>query len=190
MKFNCARCGKNTDRPAGHVNRSRALGMKLYCGRKCAGLGRRGPPKSKAQKKAEKAAYDVIYRARNRERILAKKREYFQRTYDPEKARIERKKRIPKHVEYCRRPEYKRYKQTYDKNFRAKRDFGPFAEAAMLVIDLNRTIKERATDYEIRSQNGTLNKVLRRRREAQATERSRPRQRRQRRDRDPAVVGA
>ena len=31
VKFNCAHCGEVADKPGGHVNRSRAQGLKLYC---------------------------------------------------------------------------------------------------------------------------------------------------------------
>lgn len=36
MLINCKFCGKQTDKPAGHINRSRRLGRPLYCGRVCA----------------------------------------------------------------------------------------------------------------------------------------------------------
>lgn len=189
MKFRCARCGKTADRPAGHVNRSRAQDNNLYCGRHCSGLGRRKPKKSKAQRVLEKKLYDQEYRRRNIEALKAKKRARHLATYDPEKERVKRKARMPRHVEYCRRPEYKRWKSGYDKKYRAEKFFGPFAEAAMLTIDLNRAIKERATDYEIRQQNDTLNKIQRRRREAKEGERSRPRNR-WRRDRHSAAVSS
>lgn len=173
MKFECAHCGKAAERPAGHVNRSRRLGLRLFCGRRCSGLGRRDPnPPTKDERVAAKRAYDAAYRRKNRALLKAKKAAYFRRTYDPAKAAIERKARMPRHVEYCRRPEYKAYKRQYDRQHRA-REYGPFAEAFMLCIDLNREIKRRMTDYEIRTQNGTLNKIQARRREALQQERSR-----------------
>lgn len=42
--------------------------------------------------KAEKATYDRDYRKRNKERLRRQHAEYFQRTYDPVEAAIERKK--------------------------------------------------------------------------------------------------
>lgn len=48
MKYRCAHCGKEADKPAGEVNRARERGLKLYCDRKCSGLGRR-QGKTKAQ---------------------------------------------------------------------------------------------------------------------------------------------
>lgn len=164
MKFNCAHCGKRADKPAGHVNRSRAQGLNLYCGRKCSGLGRRSEPKSKAQRKLAKRLYDQEYRRINRAMLKAKKRAYHVATYDPDKERVKRKARMPRHVEYCRRPEYKRWKSQYDRQYRA-REYGPFAEASLLVIDLNREIRTRFSSHEEKyEQNGTLNKARTRRR--------------------------
>jgi len=168
MKIICAHCRKKTEKPNGAVNRARASGLRIFCGRKCAGKARRKPYKPKAQRVAEKRDYDAAYRSKNLASIKAKKAAYFLATYDPAKARVERKKRMPRHVEYCRQPEYKRWKKGYDRKYRSKRLYGPFADAAMLAVDLNREIKSRSTDYEIRSQNGTLNKTQSRRRETNA----------------------
>jgi hypothetical protein len=60
--------------------------------------------------KAAKAAYDKLYRAKNFKRIQANHAAYFQRTYDPAEAAKTRKLRMPRHVEYCRQPRYRRYK--------------------------------------------------------------------------------
>lgn len=117
---------------------------------------RRG--KTIEQKKAEKAAYDVEYRRRNVALLKAKKAAYFQRTYDPVKAAADRKLRMPRHVEYCRHPRYKKWKRNYDRGYRAKKYFGPFAEAHVLLIDIEKEVAKRASDYEIRLQQGTLNK--------------------------------
>lgn len=171
MKFNCAHCGAQTDRPAGHVNRARANGMKLFCGRKCFGLDRR-KHKTAAQKKEEKRLYDLKYRAKNLEAIKAKKKAYFQRTYDRKAAAEYRKQRMHLHVEYCRRPEYRAWKREYDRKYRAK-EFGDFAEAYMLTLDLNREIKERTSRHEVKYQNGATNKAQRRKRQAQTEERGR-----------------
>lgn len=156
MRVRCAHCRRPTEKLAGHVNRARKDGHRLFCGRKCSGLGRR-KHKTKAQKVAEKRIYDMAYRAKNLERITADKRAYFQRTYDPRKAAIERKARMHLHVAYCRQPRYKAWKQRYDQQYRA-REYGPFADAYVLAVNLNREIKSKATNYEIRIQNQTLNK--------------------------------
>lgn len=175
MKFRCAHCKKVNDKPAGQVNRARAEGLKLFCNRSCFGLSRR-LYKTKAERVEEKRVYDQKYRAANLERIKAEKREYFKRTYDPVKAAVERKKRMPKHVEYCRRPEYRVKKAAYDQK-RRDAEYGEFAEVARITIDLNREIKGRMTNEEIKWENGTANKSQFRKRGGEKEERSRPRNR-------------
>jgi hypothetical protein len=164
MKYHCAHCGKTADRPSGHVNRARARGLNLYCGRRCSGLGRR-QGKTKAEKREEKRLYDIDYRAKNLPVLKAKKHEYYKRTYDPVEAAKVRKTRMPLHVEYCRQPAYKAWKREYDRQHRAA-EFGEFSEAYMLTIDLNREIKGRKTNAEIKYENGCTNKSQRREREA------------------------
>jgi len=164
MKYRCAHCGKIVDKPSGHVNRARKAGLNLYCNRRCSGFGRR-TGKTQAQKREEKRLYDIEYQAKNREKRLAQKREYHKRTYDPVEAAKARKKRMPYHVEYCRRPDYKAWKREYDRRYRAA-EFGEFAEAYMLTIDLNREIKGRITNAQVKYQNGCTNKSQRREREA------------------------
>lgn len=187
MKFKCAHCGRTRDKAASHFNRSRALGLRLFCGRKCFGLDRR-KNKTKAQKIAEKRKYDKEYRRKNRATLKVKKRAYHVRTYDPAKQRAYNQQRKPLHVEYCRRPEYKRWKSEYDRQHRAA-EFGAFAEAYRLTIDLNREIKGRATNEQIQWANGTLNKSQTRRRQTnEERPRSRPRPR-EHRDRNKAPVG-
>ena len=104
--------------------------------------------------KAEKAAYDREYRKKNLAWIKAKKAAYFQRTYDPVKAAKERKKTMPKHVEYCRQPWYKAYKREYDKQRRAGR-FGEFKEAYEALLLLKKEIKKQQPDrFELYKQAG------------------------------------
>ena len=158
----CAYCFEPHGRSVGHVNRSLKLGMLIFCDRECAGLSRRQWV-SKEQRKEEKRLYDIEYRRKNRAKLKAKKAAYYQRTRDPEKERQIRKARMPKHVEYCRRPEYRVKKQAYDQR-RRDSAYGPFAEAARLAIDLNREIKGRMSRHEIYTQNQTLNKRQERRR--------------------------
>lgn len=162
MSLLCAQCGKPHGQPQNYVNRAAKIGANLYCDRRCAGLARR-KGKTKAQKVAEKKAYDAQYRLRDPAALKARKAAYFQRTYDPAKAAKKRKARMPKHVEYCRQPKYKKWKREYDRQYRA-REYGIFGEAFLLAIDLNREIKQRASKYEIRRQNETGNKRQERRR--------------------------
>lgn len=170
----CAHCHKPSLKERGDINRARKAGLALYCNRVCAGLARRDG-KTKAQRVEEKRLYDIEYRRKNRAILKAKKAAAYQQNRDPEKERAYRKAHMGRHLEYCRRPEYRAYKKEYDKYYRAK-EFGPFAEAYMLTIDLNREIKGRMTNEQIAHANGTQNKTQRRRRAtAEEPQRSRPR---------------
>lgn len=189
MEFICDHCGKIGDQARGAINRARKGGYRLYCSRRCSGLGRRTDTRTLSEKRADKSAYDREYRRKNHAQRKVQKAEYHRRTYDPVKAAVERKKRMPRHIEYCRRPEYKRWKKTYDRKYRAKKLFGPFAEASMLLTDLRYEIKGRMTNAEIAVANQTLNKTQRRRRQtSEEKPRSRPRFR-ERRDRHQATIG-
>lgn len=132
VAFFCAQCGIATERSRSAVSRARKKGAPLFCGRVCAGLHRR-KGKTIAEKKAEKAAYDAKYRELHSDKIKAQKAAHYRATYNPEKARYERKRRMPYHVEYCRKPEYRRYKQEYDTKYRAS-DYGEFADAYMILV--------------------------------------------------------
>lgn len=164
MQITCAHCGKAAEKPAGAVNRARKCGLSLYCDRTCAGLGRRKPSKSIEQKKAEKKAYDAARRIALADKIRAAKREYHKRTYDVVKAAEERKRRMQRHVEYCRRPEYVAWKREYDRLYRANKEYGEFAECFLLVMDIRAECLSQMTDYEIRYAKGGVAKTQQRRR--------------------------
>lgn len=164
MEFICAHCGKKGDRLTGDVNRAIKANRPLYCDKKCAGLGRR-KNKTPEQLKEEKRLYDLEYRAKNKEMLKAKKAVYFQATYDPEKAAIERKAKMPRHIEYCRQPEYMQKKKIYDRLYRVKKCFGEFWESALLIMDIDKEVSARMTDVEIRKIKGTLNLHIQRRRQ-------------------------
>ena len=160
----CAHCSAVSIKENAAVNRALKGGKKLFCGRKCFALSRR-QNKSDEQRKAEKAEYDRRYREKNREVLRAKKAAYFRKTYDPTEAAIYRKARMHKHVEYCRRPEYREKKKAYDRRRRAKLQFGDYDEAFLMLQDLEREVLSRQSRYEIDLQNGKLNKSQIRKRE-------------------------
>jgi hypothetical protein len=165
MEVVCPHCTSKFETRSAYVNRAAKAGAPLYCGRVCAGLARRrAVPLTDAERKAAKSAYDAKRRLALAERLKAEKAAYFKRAYDPVKAAVERKARMPKHVEYCRRPEYREWKREYDRKRRANQMFGEFSDAFMLLQDIENEIAARATRYEIYSANGTLNKALQRRR--------------------------
>jgi hypothetical protein len=165
MRPLCKYCGAEVQQAQNYINRALREGRPMFCNRICAGLARRlANPPTEAERKAAKAAYDARRRELLAERIKAEKRAYYQRTRDPIKEAAIRKERMHLHVEYCRRPEYKAWKAEYDRRHRACKQFGEFAEAFLVLQDLDREIGERATNYEIRLANGTINKAQQRRR--------------------------
>jgi len=97
--------------------------------------------------------------------IRAAKRAYHLATYDPEKERVKRAAKMPRHIEYCRQPAYRAWKREYDRRYCAEKQFGEFAEAALLLGDLKAEVSERMTRLEIATLNGTLNKRLQRKHE-------------------------
>ena len=162
--IDCACCGLPFDCANGRINRAIKLGHPLYCGKVCAGKKRRVDI-SDAEKKEAKRLYDVEYRRKNAELLKQKKAEYFKATYDPQKAAIHRKQHMQRHVEYCRKPEYKEYKRRYDAEHRAKKEYGEFWQCFLIVASIDKEVSERASPLEINSQNGTLNKRQTRKRE-------------------------
>jgi hypothetical protein len=165
VKFTCPQCRCFGEQAKGAVNRAAKRGAPVYCGRECAGLARRGSEKSQEQRKAEKSAYDARRRIEHGERIRAQKRAHHKATYDPVKAAEYRKQRMPYHVEYCRRPEYVEWKRDYDRQYRAEKEFGEFAECFMLIQDIRNECLSQQTDYEIRLSKGGIAKSQQRRRD-------------------------
>ena len=161
--MNCAHCGLVLLRRAGDVNRAAKMGAPLYCGKACAGLARRAPAKTAEQKKEEKRLYDLKYRADNAARLKAEKAAWYASNHDREKEREYRIKRMPRHVEYCRTPEYKAWKTKYDMK-RNEQEFADFAEAWRLLQELEKEIRSRASAYEIRVAQGYYTRNAQKRR--------------------------
>ena len=162
----CAHCGGVFYPRTGHANRADKLGAPLYCGRACAGLARRLlVPKTPEQKRAEKAAYDREYRDRIGEKLAAKKRAWYEANRPQVLAQMTeyRKKRMPQHVEYCRRPEYRAYKHEYDRK-RNEAEYAEWAETWRLLMDLEKEIRSQATAYERRVANGYYTRNAQKRR--------------------------
>ena len=164
----CNRCAKQFEAAAARVNRAVKIAAPLYCGKGCAGLARRlSNPPTDAERKAAKAAYDRNYRELVAEKRRTQRADY----YATNRARIlegmaeYRKKRMPAHVEYCRRPEYRAYKHRYDRK-RKEQEYAEWAEAWRLLLDLEKEIRSQATAYERRVANGYyLRNAQKRRRE-------------------------
>lgn len=174
MKLTCKQCGADFDCSPSRANRASKNGSPLFCGRTCAGLNRRRPPKSDKEKRLQKAEYDAARRARLADLIKAQKAAHYQKTRNPEKEREVRKARMHLHVEYCRRPEYRAKKKEYDQIYRAKQEAGEFWESLLLAMQIRRECLERMDDTEIRRSAGTLNKHQTRRRDYDRTHSNKP----------------
>jgi len=160
----CPYCKKELTVGIGYINRANKLGVPIYCNRVCAGLGRRHN-KTVEQKKAEKAEYDREFRRKNAEKLKVQKAASHKLRYDPIKQREYNQKRMPKHVEYCRQPEYKKKKIEYDQQHTAKKNYGEFAECAILIEKIGKVLVERADKSELRTIQGTNNKSKRRKKQ-------------------------
>jgi hypothetical protein len=166
IKVCCPQCSTWFSAETGRINKAKKIDAPIYCGKKCAGISRRLKTQpTEVERKASKKLYDARRRVEKADEIRSKKKEYFKRTYKPEKAAVKRKENMHKHVEYCRRPEYRAYKRDYDRKYLACKKFGEFSEVALLLQEIDREIEKRATRHEIYRINGTLNKAQMRRRE-------------------------
>jgi len=168
----CAWCNALVFKPVRDVNRASARGANLYCGKTCSGMARRDlNPPTDEERRAAKSEYDRQRRLAKGDQIKAEKRAAYHAKIaaDPvgmrAKEREQRQRRMPQHAEYCRRPEYRKWKAQYDQKHRARKQFGAFGEAAIILNDLEREITSRASWTEIRRANGTLNKTQERKRD-------------------------
>lgn len=151
MKLVCCYCGKSfkvKQNNIGQRKKSIRLGLPIYCGITCAGLGRR-TNETPEEKKVYKQWYDLFIRASRTEdeQILFRLQRLvlFHLDYraNPEKYRKDRQMRMAAHVEYCRQPKYKEYKKGYDEQYRAKKDYGEYWEAAIALKKLDKEIDYR-----------------------------------------------
>lgn len=154
MKGTCVYCGKTfTPKSTGQFYRSIRLGLNVFCGRKCAGLNRR-THETPEEKKVYKQWYDLFIRASRTEdeKILFSLQALvlFHLDYraNPEKYREERQRRMADHIEYCRQPGYRKYKKEYDEQYHAKKKYGEYWEAAIILNKLENEIDNRQARKE------------------------------------------
>jgi hypothetical protein len=140
----CGYCNFIVPQSQSSIRRALREGKPLYCNRVCSGMARRV---TLDQKRETKRVYDARRRTEKAAEISAKKQAYYRRTRDPVKEHERRRNNMGKHVEYCRRPKYRASKAAYDREHRA-REYGEYAEAYLLLLDLEREIRSRATSYE------------------------------------------
>lgn len=167
----CPHCKQDILKEVGFVNRAKKEGRRIFCSRKCFGLASR-KNLSDCEKKEKKRLYDIEYRKKNFEKVRKAKKDYFARTYDPDKARVKRKERSKWHTAYCRKyyskPENKAHKKDYDRKRRSKIKFGEYWEAAYLTLLINDELTKEHGKRENAYHWGKTNKCLKRKREANA----------------------
>lgn len=158
MILTCNYCHKQfkvKENNIGSRKKSIRLGLPIYCNRECAGLGRR-TNETEDEKKIHKQWYDLFIRASmtDDERNLDafQNAVYFQMDYiaNPEKYKEIRKKKMPKHIEYCRQPAYKAKKHTYDLERNHKTQYGDFWEASIILLQLEKEIDKRVAKGELK----------------------------------------
>lgn len=159
VKVKCAQCRRTFQKSVGAYNRAQRIGAPLYCTRECAGLARQkdNPVTPRNPNwKAMKAAYDKKRRTEKADELKAKKKAAYA-IYGPlhrDKEREKRKQNMPRHIEYCRKPEYKKKKQKYDREVRVA-EYGEYAESYELLEELVKEIKRQMPDrFERYSQAG------------------------------------
>lgn len=164
MKVKCSYCNKYFEILAGHYNRAMSLGYGIYCSRKHSGLAKR-VHRTKKEKKELKRVYDSAYRQVMADKIRKDKAEYFKKDYakNPEKYKKWRRRRQKWHNKYCQRAEYVLWKKEYDRTYRAKKFYGPMADAFLAWLDLKDYIDNRFA----KQQNDLLNKTQKRKRSCQ-----------------------
>lgn len=163
VKFTCNYCGKDAEKYSGHVNRANKIGAPLYCNKTCAGLARR-TNETPEEKMVHKQWYDLFIRVSMTDEERAVKRMnaaiLFQLDYkaNPDKYRMERQRKMAAHVEYCRQPGYKIKKKAYDEVHRAKKTYGEYWEAAIVLKNLEKVIPSRLADKQNKLYNKSTTK--------------------------------
>lgn len=167
MELKCCYCNKTfkvKKNNRGQRLRSIRLGLPIYCNKKCAGLGRR-IDETPEEKRENKMWYDLFIKESMTEDEYwldyLQRSLYYVMDYEanPEKYRQERKRNQSTHNEYCRQPEYKKWKKGYDEQYRAKKYYGDWWEAAIALKNLDKEIDYR----ESKRQNKIYNKSTSRR---------------------------
>lgn len=148
MIIQCNYCGKSVEKETGHVNRAKKLGNGLYCNQRCSGAAKRHG-KTIEQLKEEKRLYDIEYRKKNGEYRKQQMIKYNSSPAGRAMQKRNREKFKESHLEYCRTPEYRKWKREYDKKHRSKKEYGEFWESAILLNEIETIIDNRQTKQEL-----------------------------------------
>lgn len=167
MTIRCNHCGKSVEKQTGHVNRAKKLGNGLYCDQVCSSASRRHG-KTLSQLKEEKRLYDIEYRKKNGEFRKQQMIKYNSSPAGRAMQKRNREKFKQSHAEYCRTPEYRKWKKEYDKKHVAKQKYGEFWESAIILNDIQSEVDNRAAKLELQ----LINKLQKRKREYEKAKRN------------------
>jgi len=159
MIITCSHCGEDCEKTVGHINRALKLGSLLFCDRICFGLSSR-KWNSEAEKKKQKKIYDQKYSKTNKDRIKSRMRTYNSSPAGRAMQKRNREKFKQAHLEYCRTPEYKKWKKDYDLKYRAKKNYGEYWQAFVFLLQIENEIEKR----QVKQQLGLYNKSINRKR--------------------------
>lgn len=169
MEIICPQCNKKVQKKTGSVNRAIKIKAPIYCGKKCSGLARR-KNRTVEEKKKIKSEYDKIYRKKNANKIKERNRLYDSSPLGRAMQKRNREKFKQYHLEYCRTPEYRKYKRDYDHKHHLKNKYGEFWEAASILVKLNSILPSKTIKYN----QGIINKTQKRKRKWQNRKNSPP----------------
>lgn len=162
----CPHCGNEFSVTYSAANRADKTGVPRYCGRVCSGLARRSSL-NQEQKREAKAAYDRERRAVLGESLRAKKRAFYYANHETNLAKQANRRQQPgykeKHLTYMAKPEYRKKKKDYDEERRAS-EYGVFADAHRVLMELEKEIRSQASAYERRVANGYYTRNAQKRR--------------------------
>lgn len=157
MEAICKHCGIVFEKRAGHLNRANKLGVPVFCSMEHFMESRR-IERTTEEKKAIKKAYDKLYSKTEKRKASARK--YNQTPAGRARQKRNREQQKDAHLEYCRTPEYRAWKKEYDSLYTAKKSFGVFAEASLLLEQIAAIVDNR----EANKLKGTYNKTQKRKR--------------------------
>lgn len=159
MIVTCAHCGNPFDKVTGHVNRARKLGLNIYCNRTCSGLGRRT---SKEEKKKVKSDYDRKRRNELADILKEKAKKYNASPAGRAMQKRNRDKFKENHRQYIKSDSYRKWKHEYDQKYHARKNYGEFWEAFIVLKEIDVIIEPEKDECKI--QKGTYNKSQKRKR--------------------------
>lgn len=148
----CDTCNRRFHRTPAQQAQATKLGcVHTYCSRACGAVAKR-TWKTKEQRIAEKAAYDLKRRKRYAAWLRTEKKRKYEEAKATDLAALRTKQKAyrdatkQQHLNYLRKPEYRAKKKTYDARLRAS-VYGPYAECYRLYVELKKEIVARVPSW-------------------------------------------